>query len=252
MARVLLVVWNEKESEEYAAELRGNGWEVTRLFAASSGVMRDIRAAPPDVFVIHLGRLPSHGRAVAMGIRSSKVLREIPILFVDGDPVKVAAIREKLPDATYTTWSKVKAAITKALKAPRKPVIAAKSMMDSYTGTPLYKKLGIKENSRVLLVDAPRAFFQAVEPVPAGVEWIEDVHAPRDLALLFAETRADLHANLEPLSTGSPLWVAYPKGNVSDLTQFYVREICLTAGLVDYKVCSIDAKWTGFLFKVRK
>lgn len=250
MPRLLLVHWNESESEELAAQLRTYGWDVTRLYVASSGIMRDLRASPPDAFLIHLGRLPSHGREVAMGIRGSRLLREIPIIFVDGDPAKVALIEQRLPDATYTTWSKIKSAVTKVLKTPRKPVIATKGLLD-YSTTPLHKKLGIKENSRVLLIDAPRTFFQAVDPVPPGVEWIEDVHAPRNLAILFAETRSDIHAHLDPLTTGSPLWIAYPKGNVSDLTQFYVREICLTAGLVDYKVCSIDSKWTGLLFKVR-
>src|SRR5689334_7015892 len=111
MARVRLVVWNEQEATERGAELRAMGFDTDHAMPAPGATLPSLRASPPDAIVIHLGRLPSHGREVAMGIRSSKTLREIPIIFADGDPVKVEALRQKLPDASYTSWGKIKSTI---------------------------------------------------------------------------------------------------------------------------------------------
>src|SRR5262245_4876798 len=108
MARVRLIHWNDKEGAGYVADLEAMGFHGEYSGVNGMVTLQQMRATPPDAVVIHLGRLPSHGRELAMSIRSSKTLREIPIVFADGDPVKVDAIRAKLPDATYTSWKKIK------------------------------------------------------------------------------------------------------------------------------------------------
>jgi hypothetical protein len=125
-----------------------------------------------------------------------------------------------------------------------------------YSGTPLPRKLGIGPGSRVLLVGAPPGF--GLGPLP-GV----DVHrragrSPYDVVLVFAPDRRALATRFGParrrLTTAGGLWVAWPKkasGVPSDLDDNVVREFGLATGMVDNKVCAIDATWSGQRFVVR-
>jgi len=106
--------------------------------------------------VIDLSRLPSHGRAIATMLRQRKATRSIPIVFVEGDPEKVARIRETLPDAVYARWRNIRSALRAAIEhPPREPAVPG--TMDAYSASPLPKKLGIKPGSVVLLLGAPPA-----------------------------------------------------------------------------------------------
>jgi hypothetical protein len=121
-----------------------------------------------------------------------------------------------------------------------------------YSGTPLPRKLGVREGTRLLLVHAPHGFAAALGDLPPGVEALEPGAGAVDVALLFAveaatvrERFAELAASLQP---AGGLWIAWPKrssGVVTDLDEHVVREIGLTAGLVDNKVCAIDSTWSG-------
>jgi hypothetical protein len=125
-----------------------------------------------------------------------------------------------------------------------------------YSGTPLPRKLGIGPGSRVLLVGAPPGF--GLGPLP-GV----DVHrragrSPYDVVLVFAPDRRALATRFGParrrLTTAGGLWVAWPKkasGVPTDLDDNVVREFGLATGMVDNKVCAIDATWSGQRFVVR-
>ncbi|MGY1618150.1 hypothetical protein ACI797_15530 [Geodermatophilus sp. SYSU D00691] len=120
-------------------------------------------------------------------------------------------------------------------------------MSSGYSGTPLPAKLGIRAGSRVLL-----------DGVPAGVP--VDGHRrpgrePYDVVLLFAPDAARLHARwpaLVPrLASAGRLWVCWPKrssGVPTDLTENVVRDFGLAEGLVDVKVCAVDATWSGLAF----
>ena len=124
-----------------------------------------------------------------------------------------------------------------------------------YSGTPLPRKLGIREGSRLLLVDAPADFAATLGDLPPGVELVEAGAGAVDVAILFAlgaatvrALFADLAASLEP---AGGLWVAWPKrssGVATELDENAVREIGLADGLVDNKVCAIDATWSGLRF----
>jgi hypothetical protein len=124
-----------------------------------------------------------------------------------------------------------------------------------YSGTPLPRKLGIREGSRLLLVDAPADFAATLGELPPGVELLEAGAGAVDVAILFAlgaatvrARFADLAASLEP---AGGLWIAWPKrssGVATELDENVVREIGLAAGLVDNKVCAIDATWSGLRF----
>ncbi len=99
---VLLVHWDDLEAREIAAALAEHGWKVALWRPTMK--LAEIKGNPPTAVVISLRRLPSHGREVADALWSSKGGRMIPIVFLDGAPSKVAAIRERFPTAHYAAW----------------------------------------------------------------------------------------------------------------------------------------------------
>ena len=127
-----------------------------------------------------------------------------------------------------------------------------------YSGTPLPNKLGIRDGYSVVLVNAPERFERKLEPLPAGVEFVEDGKGA-NIAVLFARSHAELVRDFRPLAKALPektaLWVAWPKkasGVATDLSENAVRDFGLDAGWVDYKVCAIDETWSGLCFARRK
>lgn len=127
--------------------------------------------------------------------------------------------------------------------------------MPGYSGTPLAKKLGLKEGQRVALYGAPPDFRDTLRPVPARIEWQTDLRAPIDCVVLFAPVAATLDVALRPaaaaLRPAGMLWVAWPKKAAkvpTDLTEDRVRAQGLGAGLVDVKVCAITELWSGLKF----
>ena len=123
-----------------------------------------------------------------------------------------------------------------------------------YSGTPLPAKLGIRRGSRVLLDGPPPGF--ALDPLPDGVSLHRRPGGdPYDIVLLFAPDAARLHARwpalVDRLETAGRLWVCWPKkssGVPTDLTENVIRDFGLAQGLVDVKVCAVDATWSGLAF----
>jgi len=106
----------------------------------------------------------------------------------------------------------------------------------------------------VLPVNAPAHFAALVAGAPADIEWLNRL-AAFDVALVFAAERAALVRELGRIKAKLPdagmIWVAWPKkasGVSSDLTEDVVRTVGLDGGLVDVKVCAIDATWSGLKF----
>jgi hypothetical protein len=124
--------------------------------------------------------------------------------------------------------------------------------MAGYSGTPLPRKLGIKPGAAVAFPAAPPGFEQTLGELPEGVRVKQRAAAPLDVVCAFFERRAGLERDLDRLArTVYPdggLWIAWPKrasGVATDITEDVVRELALAAGLVDNKVCAIDATWSG-------
>jgi hypothetical protein len=124
-----------------------------------------------------------------------------------------------------------------------------------YSGTPLPRKLGIREGSRVLLLGAPEGFAATLGELPPGVELVQPGASAVDVAVLFALDAATADGRFAGLASSlrpaGGLWIAWPKrssGVASDLDENRVREIGLAGGLVDNKVCAIDATWSGLRF----
>jgi hypothetical protein len=117
------------------------------------------------------------------------------------------------------------------------------------TPTPLAAKLGIREESTLAILDAPDGL---VLELPPGTTVRHQARGQADVVLAFftrvvrLERRADALAAMVHPSGG--LWIAWPKrssGMETDLTDHAVRRLALHRGLVDNKVCAIDATWTA-------
>ena len=131
--------------------------------------------------------------------------------------------------------------------------------MAGYSGTPLVKKLGIKAESQVALVNAPASFEGTLGALPERAS-LTQPHGKEqvDVIVCFATSLAELK-KLFPvirrqLASAGGLWIAWPKrasGVATDLTEDRVREVGLAAGLVDNKVCAVDNTWSGLRFVIR-
>ncbi len=124
--------------------------------------------------------------------------------------------------------------------------------MAGYSGTPLAKKLGIREGDRVAVLGAPAGVRAALEPLPDGVRVTTAARGTLDVIVSFHDRRADLERRipvlLAALDVDGGIWMAWPKkasGVATDLTEDVQREIWLPLGLVDTKVCAIDDTWSG-------
>jgi hypothetical protein len=253
--RIRLIHWNITEAAERAAALDRAGYDVDAGRLDPAG-LKAIRATPPDAIVIDLSRMPSHGREVALALRMTKSTRLVPLVFAEGDPAKTAAIRALLPDAAYTSWGRMRSAIRKALAAPPASPVVPSSVFAGYSGTPLPKKLGIKEGFTVALADAPDGFPAALGPLPPGVSFTHGPRAARDLTMWFVRSRRALLSRIASMAKAGAhgLWILWPKRTsalATGLTQQDVRETGLGAGLVDFKVCAIDDTWSGLKFVAR-
>ena len=128
-----------------------------------------------------------------------------------------------------------------------------KAQPAGYSGTPLWKKLGLEPGKRFFALDAPANLDALLAGAP-------DLQRPTratgfDCVLAFAKSRSALAAiftKLEPkLPDSGMIWIAWPKktsGVPTDLTEDVVRRVGLAARLVDVKVCAIDATWSGLKF----
>jgi hypothetical protein len=208
--------------------------------------------------VIDLSRLPAQGTEAGVTVRGGRTTRNIPLLFVGGAPEKVERVRAKLPDAAYCDAGDVVAALRHALEQlPSDPVVPTQ-MMDRYAGRTACQKLGIAAGSTVFLVGAPGDCDRVLAPLPDAVELTEDERAPAAVSLCFVrdpQALATLVFERRRLAARSKLWILWPKrrpGNTPDVTQALVRESAMAAGLVDYKICSVDSTWSGMAFAPAK
>lgn len=130
--------------------------------------------------------------------------------------------------------------------------------MAGYSSTPLPKKLGIKESSRIALINAPKDFARALGELPLNAEIVTRVTKPLDIVLLFVLNERALIRDFEKLAKklagNGMIWVAWPKkssGVATDLSFDRVQRIGLDSGLVDVKICAIDDVWSGLKFVIR-
>ncbi len=125
--------------------------------------------------------------------------------------------------------------------------------MAGYSGTPLLKKLGIKDADRVLIANSPKALPDELQSLQSSAR------GEVEFALLFLESQTELKRDWPKISArivpDGMLWIAWPKkasGVVTDLTEDVIRNFALKTEFVDVKVCAIDATWSGLKLVIRK
>jgi hypothetical protein len=118
-----------------------------------------------------------------------------------------------------------------------------------YSGTSLPTKLGIRDGSKLALLSAPPGLFDGL---PQGVTITRQARGRADVVVAFCPHRASLESRIAALGKmifpAGGLWIAWPKrssGVATDMSDHAVREVALPLGLVDNKVCAIDATWSG-------
>ncbi|MDH4168721.1 MAG: DUF3052 domain-containing protein [Acidimicrobiia bacterium] len=128
-----------------------------------------------------------------------------------------------------------------------------------YSGTPLAQKLGIRAGDRVALIDEPDGFRALLQPLPDAVDFRTTVRGRCDGVVAFFARRAPFARRLDALGRAvfpdGGVWIAWPKRAArvaTDMTEDVVREVALPRGLVDVKVCAIDATWSGLRLVWRK
>ena len=257
MTRILLAHWHEDEVAERAERLEALGHEVCAIHSGD-GANRAIRVFAPELVVLDLARLPSHGRGLITFLQERKSTRSLPLVIVRGDPEKTARLEKDCPHAVFTTWRGIRGALKKAQSKPP-PEQPVGPKRPDYSGTPLPKKLGIQAGSVVVLLGAPKGFEKALEPLPEDVTLRRRLGGTVPVIVLFSTKAKDLAPKFERaanhLDSPGGLWVAWPKktsGVATDLDGNEVRRIGLAAGLVDNKVCAIDTTWSGHRFAHRR
>jgi hypothetical protein len=131
--------------------------------------------------------------------------------------------------------------------------------MAGYSGTPLAKKLGIKEASRVRTRNAPNNYISLITPYPVSAIISGRLKKDIDIYHFFTKSRSEL-SDLLPKMMASirqdgMIWVSWPKkssGVTTDVTEGVIRDVALPLGLVDVKVCAVDETWSGLKLVIRK
>jgi hypothetical protein len=130
--------------------------------------------------------------------------------------------------------------------------------MAGYSGTPLNRKLGIREKSVAYILNGPKNYFDLVSPLPAGVKIVKTPKNDLDFIHLFATEKKDFERSFlalrKFLRKDGMLWISWPKKSSkveTDLDENIIRDFGLENGLVDVKVCAVDDVWSGLKFVYR-
>lgn len=251
MEKLRLVAWNEAEASERAAFLSRLGYAVDASPARPP--FRSLVEEGLKAIVIDLSRLPSQGRDVGVSLRRGRATRDVPLVFVGGQPDKVARVRETLPDAVFCEWSRISKALKRA-KPLRDPFVPS-SALAGYAATPLPKKLGVREGSVVVVLGAPRGFASLLGD---GAIIRRGDRGRRDLTIVFVRRPEDIERTWEKLASheyADDVWMVWAKKAspaYAGVTQSLVRGPGMAHGFVDFKVAAIDETWSGLKFKRRQ
>jgi Protein of unknown function (DUF3052) len=121
-----------------------------------------------------------------------------------------------------------------------------------YSGTPLVKKLGIKEGFKIRIVNQPAYYFDLFTEMPENISILSDKKIKKNLIHYFAKKAKDLHKDIvsmrNEIEQDGAIWISWPKKAsklATDITEDFIRNLALANGLVDSKVCAVDETWSG-------
>lgn len=268
--QILLVHWRPEEAADRISALEDAGDRV-EVYAdqAHKGLAR-YRAEPPDVALISLERLPSHGREIAQWFGATKAVCHVPLVFVGGDPEKVDVARAQFPDREFCAWRGVRGAMQRAIRrrAGVTPDAAARQRAATAVCSTkeLWQKLGIDAGARVAVLGRAATDLRvSLGPgLPADVQFTTQARGAADVVLVFPASVADLATRwpkaVAMLRAAAPrIWLAWPKlrrgqrsGDAGPITQDLLRGFGADQGWTDVKVCRIDEHWSGLQFARRR
>ena len=132
-------------------------------------------------------------------------------------------------------------------------------MTTAYSGTPLARKLSLRDGMRVWFQAMPEDVFDEIAEYALELTFVANPADGIDAAHLFVTERSVLEARLNSLrqqiTPDGQVWVSWPKqasGVATDITEDTIRELCLPLGYVDTKVCAVDEVWSGLKLVIRK
>jgi hypothetical protein len=176
-------------------------------------VLRKLRNNLPAVVVIDLSRLPSQGRDIAINLGHAKATRNIPIVFVGGDQQKASQVKTHVPDALYTDYDQIHAALKEAIAHPPEVTVVPKSIFEPYRHASLAKKIGTKPNTTLVLIDPPKDFTKNLSELARSDSIQEELSDQPDLIIPFAETLKDLQNRttkiINKLGPHGKLWITW-------------------------------------------
>jgi hypothetical protein len=258
---VRLVCWNEELARVRFDEISQLGYRVNASsLRGTSAFVSHFRTLNPDAVVIDLDRLPSSGREVAIALRASKTTRHIPILFAGGVEEKVERLRSELPDTMFTSWKKIATALKRTIASPPIAPVHPIPHMERWNNASLPQKLGITAGMKVALIGgAEDGLEEIIGELPEGASLVSRIADGTRLVLYVVHALRELDAAIDhamaKLPEGASFWIIYPKTTAaqhSDFNQNDVRELGLARAFVDYKVCSVNARWSGIKFARQK
>lgn len=128
-----------------------------------------------------------------------------------------------------------------------------------YSGTPLAKKLNLRDGMRVWFDAMPASVADEIDEYALDLRFVADPAEGIDAAHVFVTECAVLEAHLtalrQQIAPDGQIWVSWPKKTAkvpTDITEDTIREVCLPIGLVDTKVCAVDEVWSGLKLVIRK
>ncbi|MEM7335103.1 MAG: DUF3052 domain-containing protein [Chloroflexota bacterium] len=131
--------------------------------------------------------------------------------------------------------------------------------MAGYSGTPLVKKLGIKEGFKIYAKNPPANYRELISPLPDHVKLLTRLSTEIDIIHFFTKSRKELAANIatyaQRIKQNGMIWVSWPKKSSkvpTDMTEDVIRAVVLPMGLVDVKVCAVDETWSALKIVIRK
>ncbi len=244
--RILIIHRNPLDAASRAHRLNQPGLSATGYPVVGPSAFRQIRADPPDAILIDLTQLPSYGRIMGGLLREQKATRPIPLVFLEGDPEKSARVREALPDVQFAVWPDVMPAIRRAIRqTPAEPGLPIPPKVTVAT------KLRLRAGAEVGTLHAPAEIRKILGPLPKDVRIHAGIGEAR-IVLVFAKSAAALGRELPRLAdqavSGRTFWICWPKRKSetpSDLSPNRIREMAVPYGLIDSKICALDATWSA-------
>jgi hypothetical protein len=140
--RRIRVLNGHAESEIWIERLRDAGSDVDARKVRAPDDLKALGRLVPAAVAIDLARAPAHGRDLGLAVRQMEATRQVPLVFVDGNPQQVERLRGLLPGAVYSSGRRIRSAVQRAIARPPQNPARPASVLAGYSGTPVTEEAG--------------------------------------------------------------------------------------------------------------